>query len=78
MAFGTVVDPDGCGTGAPGSFAIASYSGGALQVIAEEGESYRLELQRRIRELGLNDHVLFHPRFVELEELPGSAAAGGA
>jgi glycosyltransferase involved in cell wall biosynthesis len=38
-------------------------------VIAEEGESYRLELQRRVRELGLDDHVLFHPRFVELDEL---------
>jgi hypothetical protein len=38
-------------------------------VVKEEGESYRLELQRRIRELGLEDHVLFHPRFVELDEL---------
>jgi glycosyltransferase involved in cell wall biosynthesis len=38
-------------------------------VVKEEGESYRLELQRRIRELGLEEHVLFHPRFVELEEL---------
>lgn len=38
-------------------------------VVREEGESYRLELQRRIRELGLEDYVLFHPRFVELEEL---------
>jgi len=38
-------------------------------VIREEGESYRLGLQRRVRELGLEEHVLFHPRFVELDEL---------
>jgi glycosyltransferase involved in cell wall biosynthesis len=38
-------------------------------VVREEGESYRLQLQRRVRDLGLEEHVLFHPRFVELEEL---------
>jgi glycosyltransferase involved in cell wall biosynthesis len=38
-------------------------------VVDTEGESYRLSLQRRVRELGLEDHVLFHPRFVELDEL---------
>jgi len=38
-------------------------------VIKKEGESYRLSLQRRIRELGLDKNVLFHPRFVELDEL---------
>lgn len=38
-------------------------------VIREEGEAYRLGLQRRVRELGLEDHVLFHPQFVELDEL---------
>jgi glycosyltransferase involved in cell wall biosynthesis len=38
-------------------------------VIRDEGESYRLSLQRRVRELGLENHVLFHPRFVELDEL---------
>ncbi len=38
-------------------------------VIEKEGESYRLSLQRRVRDLGLEDHVLFHPRFVELDEL---------
>ncbi len=38
-------------------------------VIRDEGEAYRLSLQRRVRELGLENHVLFHPRFVELEEL---------
>lgn len=38
-------------------------------VLRDEGESYRLSLQRRVRELGLEEHVLFHPRFVELNEL---------
>jgi glycosyltransferase involved in cell wall biosynthesis len=38
-------------------------------VVKQEGESYRLSLQRRVRELGLEDHMLFHPRFVELDEL---------
>lgn len=38
-------------------------------VLKHEGESYRLSLQRRVRDLGLEDHVLFHPRFVELDEL---------
>ncbi|MGD8414037.1 MAG: glycosyltransferase family 4 protein [Candidatus Latescibacterota bacterium] len=38
-------------------------------VVREEGESYRLGLQRRVRELGMEEHVLFHPRFVELDEL---------
>lgn len=38
-------------------------------VVREEGESYRLSLQRRVRELGVEDNVLFHPRFVELDEL---------
>jgi hypothetical protein len=38
-------------------------------VVEFEGESYRLELQRRVRELGLEEHVLFHPRFVDLHEL---------
>lgn len=38
-------------------------------VVAEEGEAYRLSLQRRVRELGLEKNVLFHPRFVDLDEL---------
>ncbi|NOZ86859.1 MAG: glycosyltransferase [Deltaproteobacteria bacterium] len=38
-------------------------------VLAMEGESYRLELQRRVRELGLEKHVLFQPRFMEVEEI---------
>lgn len=38
-------------------------------VLRDEGESYRLELQRRVRTLGLEGHVLFHPRFVEIDTL---------
>ena len=38
-------------------------------IVRDEGESYRLELQRRVRDLGLEEHVVFHPRFVELDEL---------
>lgn len=35
----------------------------------EQGESYRLSLQRRALELGVGDHVIFHNRFVDLKEL---------
>jgi len=35
----------------------------------EGGESYRLSLQRRARDQGVEKHVLFHNRFVELKEL---------
>jgi glycosyltransferase involved in cell wall biosynthesis len=34
-----------------------------------EGETYRLFLQRRARELGVEQHVIFYNRFVSLEEL---------
>jgi glycosyltransferase involved in cell wall biosynthesis len=34
-----------------------------------EGESYRLFLQRLAREKGVDDHVIFHNRFVSLQEL---------
>jgi len=34
-----------------------------------EGEDYRLKLQRLARELGVERHVIFHNRFVRLEEL---------
>jgi glycosyltransferase involved in cell wall biosynthesis len=37
--------------------------------VRKEGEAYRLSLQRKVRDLGLEDHVLFYPRFVELDEL---------
>ena len=35
----------------------------------EQGESYRLSLQRKARELGIGDHLIFHNRFVDLKEL---------
>ncbi|HWQ36639.1 MAG TPA: glycosyltransferase [Blastocatellia bacterium] len=34
-----------------------------------EGEEYRLRLRRRVRELKLEDHVIFYDRFVTLSEL---------
>jgi len=39
------------------------------EVLATDGESYRLELQRMARELGLQKNVLFIGRFVEKDEL---------
>ncbi len=33
------------------------------------GEEYRLSLQRRVRSHGIGDHVVFHNRFVKLDEL---------
>jgi hypothetical protein len=38
-------------------------------ILREEGESYRLSLQRLARDLGLQRNVLFNDRFVSLEEL---------
>ncbi len=35
----------------------------------QNGEEYRQSLQQRVLQLGLQDHVLFHNRFVELQEL---------
>ncbi len=35
----------------------------------EQGESYRLSLQRRARDLGVEEHIMFHNRFVDLKEL---------
>ncbi|HOM29786.1 MAG TPA: glycosyltransferase family 4 protein [Deltaproteobacteria bacterium] len=35
----------------------------------DQGESYRLSLQRLARGLGVGDHVIFHNRFVDLQEL---------
>lgn len=35
----------------------------------QQGEAYRLSLQRRARELGVDDHVIFHNRFVDAREL---------
>ncbi|MGC9454839.1 MAG: glycosyltransferase family 4 protein [Phycisphaerae bacterium] len=39
------------------------------QIRRESGEAYRNSLQRRVGELGLNDHVIFQNRFVEIKEL---------
>lgn len=39
------------------------------QVKKEHGESYRLSLQRKARELGIGGHLIFHNRFVDLKEL---------
>jgi glycosyltransferase involved in cell wall biosynthesis len=38
-------------------------------VLRDHGEDYRLSLQRRVRELGLQSNVAFHNRFVDLDEL---------
>ncbi len=39
------------------------------------GEKYRLSLERRVRDLGLEDNVIFHNRFVSLKELCGYISA---
>ena len=38
-------------------------------VMAEQGEEYRLGLERRAKELGVTDHVEFVNKYVELDEL---------
>lgn len=38
-------------------------------ILREQGESYRLSLQLRAKERGVNDYLIFHNRFVELREL---------
>jgi len=38
-------------------------------VLRHEGESYRFGLKRRIKELGLQENVIFHNRFVDDDEL---------
>jgi len=38
-------------------------------VLKYDGESYRFSLQRMVKELGLQKHVIFHNRFVDDEEL---------
>jgi len=39
------------------------------QLLASEGEQYRLSLKRLAEELGVEKHVIFHNRFVCLEDL---------
>jgi glycosyltransferase involved in cell wall biosynthesis len=38
-------------------------------LIREEGEAYRLSLERLAKDLGVEKHIVFFDRFVELEEL---------
>jgi len=38
-------------------------------VLRHDGESYRFMLQQMVRDLGLQEHVIFHNRFVSDEEL---------
>jgi glycosyltransferase involved in cell wall biosynthesis len=38
-------------------------------LVAREGESYRLGLERLAEDLGVKDHVIFYNRFVSLEDL---------
>src|SRR4030042_2958304 len=38
-------------------------------VLKHEGESHRFSMQQIVKELGLQDHVIFHNRFVNDEEL---------
>jgi len=38
-------------------------------LIKQQGESYRLSLERLANDLGINKHVIFYNRFVSLEEL---------
>jgi len=38
-------------------------------LVREQGERYRLSLERLARNLGIKEHVIFYNRFVELDEL---------
>ena len=38
-------------------------------LVAREGETYRLSLERLAEDLGVKDHVIFYNRFVSLEDL---------
>ena len=38
-------------------------------LVRTEGERYRISLERKAKELGLQKHVIFYNRFVELDEL---------
>ncbi len=38
-------------------------------VLKHEGESYRFSLQQMVKDLGLEEHVIFHNRFVNEQEL---------
>ena len=47
-------------------------------VMAEQGEDYRLSLRRRAKELGVQDHIEFINKFVELDELTEYLGAADA
>jgi glycosyltransferase involved in cell wall biosynthesis len=38
-------------------------------ILKQEGESYRFSLQQIVKDLGLQEHVIFHNRFVDDQEL---------
>ena len=38
-------------------------------ILKHEGESYRFRLQQMVKDLGLQEHVIFHNRFVDDQEL---------
>ncbi len=40
-----------------------------LNLLREHGETYRLHLERLAQRLGVEDHVIFHNRFVDLAQL---------
>jgi glycosyltransferase involved in cell wall biosynthesis len=44
-------------------------------LLRQEGDAYRDSLERMVVELGLTDHVLFHNRYVSLDELCGYLCA---
>jgi glycosyltransferase involved in cell wall biosynthesis len=44
-------------------------------LIAQEGETYRLKLERLAEDVGVSDNVIFYNRFVTLEELTDFIAA---
>jgi glycosyltransferase involved in cell wall biosynthesis len=39
------------------------------EIVRREGESYRLQLNQKVRELGLGDQVIFDDRFLSVDEL---------
>jgi glycosyltransferase involved in cell wall biosynthesis len=45
------------------------------EVVKLHGEEYRLSLERLVRDLGLEDHVLFDDRFIDVEELASMLSA---
>jgi len=44
-------------------------------LVAREGETYRLKLERLAEDCGVKDHVIFYNRFVSLEDLKAFISA---